>query len=311
MKLPLDSAPAPSISRRKLLGTATGVVAASFRPSEASAAEDKLWKLYARYITGGVSYPPSYPTLFLDPMFLQVDIQPFDFPNALNFLRSNTSTPPRPPARAPSGLAPVGNAPVVEAEDNPPDLPWIPSTEVTTGIRTLLPGGNPVVNVMILNDQTEWPENFRELVQKAADEGMGFVVIHYALGDNQTWPWWYEELTGGRLVLSESGGSRKSSMAPNASLEVRAVSDHPIVQDLGPLRFTNEVAFKGMWQSPKIKPLLETSSPGSDRVVAWIGPHPKARVVCIQPGAASETHRNSQYRKLVRNAILWAGGRLD
>jgi hypothetical protein len=66
-----------------------------------------------------------------------------------------------------------------------------------------------------------------------------------------------------------------------------------------------------MWQSPKITPLLETANPASDRIVAWIGPHPKARVVCIQPGAASATHRNPAFRKLVRNAILWTGGRLD
>ena len=50
----------------------------------------------------------------------------------------------------------------------------------------------------------------------------------------------------------------------------------------------------------KITPLLETGSSASDRVVAWLGPHPKARVVCIQPGAATETHRNPQFRKLLR-----------
>jgi hypothetical protein len=302
----------PGGSRRKFLGAAAGLTAgAALWPRLSLASEDHLWKLYARYITGGVSYPASYPTLFLDPMFVQIDIQPFDFPNALNFLRSNTSTPPPPPAKTPSGLAPVGNAPIVEAEDNPPDVPWIPSTEVTTGVRKLMPGGNPVVNVMILNDQSEWPENFRALVQQAAEDGMGFVVIHNALGDNQTWPWWYEELTGGRLILADQNGAKKSVVTPKVSLELRAVSRHPIVQDIGPLHFANEDAYKGMWQSPKITPLIETSSSASDRVVAWIGPHAKARVVCIQPGAASETHRDPEFRKLVRNAILWAGGRLE
>jgi hypothetical protein len=66
-----------------------------------------------------------------------------------------------------------------------------------------------------------------------------------------------------------------------------------------------------MWQSSKITPLLETTNSDSDRVVAWIGPNQDARVVCIQPGQSTETHRNPAFRKLVRNAILWAGGRLD
>jgi hypothetical protein len=302
----------PAISRREVLGTTAGVVAASFWPSLATAAEDKLWKLYARYISGGASYPASYPSLFLDPMFVEIDIQPFDFPNALNFLRTNTGTPPPAPnQKNASGLPSVGNAPVVEAEDNPPDLPWIPSTEVKKGVRALMPGGNPVVNVMVLNDQSEWPENFRELVQQAADDGMGFVVIHNALGDNQTWPWWYEELTGGRLVLNSGADAKKSALTPGVTLDLRAISDHPILEDIGPLRLANEVAYKGMWQSSKITPLLETGSSASDRVVAWLGPHPKARVVCIQPGAATETHRSPQFRKLLRNAILWAGKRLD
>jgi hypothetical protein len=312
MRVALDTISAHGLSRRKVLGAAAGLAAAALCPSLALGAEDKLWKLYARSITGGASYPASYPAMFLDPMFLQVDIQPFDFPNALNFLRTNSSTPPpAPPAKTASGLPPTGNAPVIEAEDNPPDVPWIPSTEVTTGVRNLMPGRNPVVNVLILNDQCEWPENFRELVQRAAQEGMGFVVIHHALGDNQTWPWWYEELTGGRLVLSNAGAARQSTINRNVSLEVRAVSSHPIVQDIGPLHLTNEDAYQGMWQSPKITPLLETNNPASDRIVAWIGPHPQARVVCIQPGTAPETHRNHQFRKLVRNAVLWAGRRLE
>jgi hypothetical protein len=65
-----------------------------------------------------------------------------------------------------------------------------------------------------------------------------------------------------------------------------------------------------MWQSSKITPLLTTSHSGSDSTIAWIGVHPTARVVCIQPGASRETHRNPAYRMLVRNSILWAARRM-
>ena len=65
-----------------------------------------------------------------------------------------------------------------------------------------------------------------------------------------------------------------------------------------------------MWQSPKITPLLKTSYPGSDSIVAWVGVHPKARVVCIQMGTSRETHHDRSFRMLVRNSILWCAGRL-
>jgi hypothetical protein len=43
--------------------------------------------------------------------------------------------------------------------------------------------------------------------------------------------------------------------------------------------------------------------------VAWIGPWEKSRVVVIQLGHGKEAHENANYRRLVRNAIVWAAGR--
>jgi hypothetical protein len=203
-----------------------------------------------------------------------------------------------------------GNGPPIFAKDNPPDMPWEPSTTIHTGVRTLMPGEAPVFSVFLLNDQTNWPEDVRPNVQKNVEAGKGFVLIHNALGDNQNWPWWYQEVTGGLLVLDEHDGMKKSTIIPSATIEARAVGDHPITRDIGPLHLVGEECYRGMWQSPKITPILEAAGSGSDKIVAWIGPSNKARVVCIAPGFAPETHRNTAYRRLVRNAIMWAGGRL-
>jgi type 1 glutamine amidotransferase len=43
--------------------------------------------------------------------------------------------------------------------------------------------------------------------------------------------------------------------------------------------------------------------------VAWISPYKAARVVVIQLGHGREAHLDANYRRLVRNAIVWAGGR--
>lgn len=298
-------------SRRSFLHSAATLAAAVAVPSAALSAEDSLWKLWVRYVTGGAPYRPSFPAMFLDPMFLQVEFVPADLPfGSYGGYNPLLIVPSRAPAPAPAGAGGFGNAPPILA-DNPPDTPWIPSSQVRTGNRSLMPGGNPAFNVLVLNDRTDWPEAAREDIQRAVADGKGFVVFHNALGDNQNWPWWYQEVTGGHLVLKDHDGIKKSTITSGVGLSAHSVGKHPIVENIGPLRLANEVAYRGMWQSPKITPLLETSTAASDRVVAWIGPNTSARVVCIQPGDATSTHRNPAFRKLVRNAILWAGGRLS
>ncbi len=306
------------MSRRGFLGAAAGAAALSAVPAISFATDsDKLWKVWARYVTGHAPYRPSFAAMFLDPMFVEIEVGPSDMPNNLSlappgFGRGGRGRGPANPgeARTSSGLPPTGNAPAI-LEGNPPDLPWIPSSSVQAGVRTLMPGGNPEFSVLLLNDQTDWPEEARENVQQAVAAGKGIVVFHNALADNQTWPAWYQEIAGGHLALKDHDGIKKGTVTPNVTLDLRRPGNHSIVQDIGPLHLTGETAYKGMWQSPKITPLLETSSTASDRVVAWVGPNQNARVVCIQPGQSSETHRNPEFRKLVRNAILWAGRRLD
>jgi type 1 glutamine amidotransferase len=68
--------------------------------------------------------------------------------------------------------------------------------------------------------------------------------------------------------------------------------------------------YKGMWIDPKATILLRTDHPTSDGPVAWISPYTKSRVVTIQPGHDHMTQDHPNYRQLVKNAILWAAGKL-
>ena len=280
-------------SRRSFLACGA---AAAVAPCLRSA--DLKTKVWVQFTCGGRPTRASLHEMFLDPMFLELEIWPIDHPT--NF----SALVPRDPATGgggaarptpPSGRGAVGGAPTLR--DEPADYPWEPS------------GGrpHPGYDVLLLNDQIDWPEDARGIVRQAADLGRGFVLLHNSLGDNQNWPWWYEEVTGGLLALQDRDGMSRSTITNSSSLDVQPVGKHPILRDIEPFRLVNETAYRGMWQSPKITPLLQTNSPASDKTIAWIGHHQSARVVCIQPGAAAETHRNPMFRKLVRNALLWAG----
>jgi hypothetical protein len=241
-------------------------------------------------------HPPTRQQMFLDPIFFGMEVWPIDHPASFAALLPAVAPPQRGGAPA-AGRGALGGG---TERDEPPDYPWEPS------------GGrpHPGYDVLVLNDQMNWPENTRTLARRAVEAGRGFVLLHHSLGDNQDWPWWYEEVTGGLLVLHDRDGRKASAITTAAKLDVRPAARHPILRNVSPFSLANERVYRNMWQSPTITPLLQTTHGSSDSTIAWVGVHPTARVVCIQPGAARETHRHPAYRMLVRNSILWAAGRI-
>jgi type 1 glutamine amidotransferase len=159
-----------------------------------------------------------------------------------------------------------------------------------------------------LADVTEEPR--RRNLRAFVEGGGGLVLLHHSIADNQQWPWWSEEVVGGRYLLQADKGLPKSSFQHDVEFTVRPVGDHPITRGMAPFKVLDE-CYKGMWISPKVKVLLETDDPRNDRPIAWIGLHDKARVVYIQLGHGSEAHEHPAYRKLVDNAIQWAARRLN
>jgi type 1 glutamine amidotransferase len=163
-------------------------------------------------------------------------------------------------------------------------------------------------DVLILYDYAQkLGEEGRAHLRAFAEAGKGIVVLHHALCDYADWPW-FEELAGGRYLLSDEGGMKASTYRHDVQLFVKPVGSHPIVDPVGPLQLVDET-YKGMRISPKITPLLEIDHPDGDRCVAWVSPYEPARVVAIQLGHDEQAHRSAAYRELVRRAILWSARR--
>ena len=125
------------------------------------------------------------------------------------------------------------------------------------------------------------------------------MILHHAICSHTDWPWWIEEVAGG--VYGE-----KSTFIHDETMPIKIKKQHPITQGLKDFVIHDET-YKNLWISPKVEVLLETTNPTSDGPVAWISPYAKSRVVFIQLGHGPEAHRNTNYQRLVKNAILWAG----
>ncbi len=166
-------------------------------------------------------------------------------------------------------------------------------------------------DVLVLYDMiSEIGEEKRVNLRAFLEAGRGLVVLHHALADLGSWPWWSEQVVGGKYLLQSEAGRPASTYKHDEDLYVQTVGKHPITSGLGPLHFRDET-YHGMWISPKVNVLMKTSNPLSDGPVAWIGPYDKSRVVCIQLGHGRLAHENPDYQELVHRAILWTSGRLD
>jgi type 1 glutamine amidotransferase len=133
----------------------------------------------------------------------------------------------------------------------------------------------------------------------------GLVVLHHALADNQDWPWWFENVVGGRYLMRPEGKLTASRYAPNTEMRLRVVGQHPITSGIPDFTVRDE-AYNDVWVSPRVKVLIQTDSPDSMAPIAWISPYEASRVVYIELGHGPEIFGNQLYRRLVHNAIEWA-----
>ncbi len=164
-------------------------------------------------------------------------------------------------------------------------------------------------DVLILYDfSRDLNESGKRNLREFVESGKGIVVLHHALLDYPDWPWWSEDVVGGRYRLKREGKIPSSTVKNDQPMLVTPESGHPITAGIGAFQVVDET-YKGMYHSSRIRPLLTTDNPSSDRSVAWIGPCATSRVVAIQLGHGPTIFAHPSYRALVHNAILWSAGR--
>jgi type 1 glutamine amidotransferase len=166
-------------------------------------------------------------------------------------------------------------------------------------------------DVLVLYDMhNEIGEAEKTNLRAFVEAGKGVVALHHAIVDYTSWPWWYEQVIGGKYFEKPEGehpASRYQHDVPIVGRIVPGKQNHPVVRGLGDL-VTFDECYQGMWHSAKIEVLMETDSPCNDRQLVYLGPTP--HTVYIQLGHDTDTHLHPGYRQLVHNAILWSAGRL-
>jgi hypothetical protein len=176
-------------------------------------------------------------------------------------------------------------------------------------------GGPNAPDVIVTNDWItgQWPEGDRNNMVKHLDAGKGLVVLHHAVGtNNDAWRWWSEEVIGCYLYNPNVPGMKSQARLKQFIRQtVTPVGNHPIVRGIQPFKLPWDETFPNMWISPRSTVLFNSDDPSfNNPALGWVGPHQKARVVCFQPGHTRHVCQDPNYRQVVHNMVLWAGGRL-
>lgn len=190
------------------------------------------------------------------------------------------------------------------------DIVW---THATSQASAFTPAMKDRFDAVLLYDMAETiGETEKASLRAFVEAGKGVISTHHAIVDYTSWPWWYEEVIGGKYFVNAVGSRTKSSYKDDVELvakPVKGMANHPVIRGLGQLPVVDE-AYLGMWHASGIRPLMEVDHPLNDRPVVYLGPNPAARVVYIQLGHGESTIRHPGYRQLVHNAVLWTAGKV-
>lgn len=159
---------------------------------------------------------------------------------------------------------------------------------------------------MAQNITEEQKRNFTAFVER----GGGIVVLHHALASFQGWED-FSKIIGGKYFLKAEGDHPASGFQHDVWIDVKVADpQHPVTRGLGSFRIYDEV-YSRFWVSPEAKILLTTDHPKSEKVIAWVSPHPKARIIYVQLGHGEQAHRHPSFRSLVEQAIRWAAAHTE
>lgn len=164
----------------------------------------------------------------------------------------------------------------------------------------------PEADVLVLSANA--PEYGRDPFQKSlrafADAGKGIVPLHAGVWHN-----WPRETGFNRTFV---GGGARGHGAGIVTTRLGAQA-HPVLAGLPPTFAFWDESYHVELDADAQVTVLATNDPDTKtrkpHPSVWIVAHPKARVVCLSHGHDERAHDHPAYRRLLTNAVNWAGGR--
>jgi hypothetical protein len=139
-------------------------------------------------------------------------------------------------------------------------------------------------------------------------QGKPVVVLHHSICAYDDWPE-YLNIIGGKYFHKPTTVNGKEypacSYIHDLHFNVKIANPkHPVTKGLKDFEIFDET-YKGYYVEDGVTPLLTTDEPSSTPVIGWAKKYGKARIVTLQSGHDVPTFENPNFRKLLRQAIIW------
>ena len=135
--------------------------------------------------------------------------------------------------------------------------------------------------------------------------GKGFLFLHHSICAYQDWPE-YESIVGGKYYETKKDDKfGASSYQHDVDFKVHIMqSSHPVTKELKDFVLHDEI-YGNLEVLPESDPLLSTDHPKSNMLIGWTLKKSNSKIVYIQPGHDKNSFNNLNYRKLLKQAIIF------
>jgi len=160
---------------------------------------------------------------------------------------------------------------------------------------------------------------FYHMWQKITDEqakafeecirnGKPVVALHHSICAFDGWPG-YWDIIGGKYfhaVTNFKGEEyQPCSYIHDLHFNVHVVNQkHPVAKGVADFEIFDET-YKGYYVEEGVTPLLTTDEPNSTSIIGWAKKYGKSKIVVLQSGHDAPTFENSNFRKLLKQSIIW------
>ena len=149
---------------------------------------------------------------------------------------------------------------------------------------------------------------------KLLERGVGVVALHHSIGAFQDWSG-YRRIIGTKFYLKETEENgvkyQVGSYKHDVDFKVYVKdSEHPVTHGINDFSIHDET-YKGCVFEQDNRVLLTTDHPASDEPLCWVRNYAKARVCYIQIGHGPGVYDDTNYRRLVLQAIKWCAVKED
>ena len=135
--------------------------------------------------------------------------------------------------------------------------------------------------------------------------GKGLLFLHHSICAYQDWPE-YESIVGGKYYETKKDDKfGASSYQHDVDFKVHIIqSSHPVTKGLKDFVLHDEI-YGNLEVLPESYPLLSTDHPKSNMLIGWTLKKSNSKIVFIQPGHDKNSFNNLNYRKLIKQAIIY------